>query len=399
MVNATTLVKPCGVGNYNCRRIGSEQTDMFVGDSERLVAESEQSSLVYIAPAESFTLRDVPYEASERKLLRQTLPYALEEDLVDDVDDLHFALGDAAASTVPLAVVKKQDITDWLQESQSEGVEFQQVVSELQLLPLVDNSWALLVEGDRWLIRYGAADGFAMEAEAVPLALQLLLDEQEVLPESLMIYCREQQQAAVLNQLPEMLRGIVHWQGEDYWQAFETGYKTTPRINILQGEFALSLPWKKWWLMWKIVLIAFMAILVVQFAATIFQQQLLASRNLDLRADIEAAYRTVVPRGAVIDPERQLKRKVDQLQNSDGVGFMAGFAKISRVLSALEGISIQSLNYSGRQGELRLTLIANTFEDVETARTNLEKQGLKAELTGSSAEGEKTRARLKVSYQ
>lgn len=372
---------------------------MFVGDSERLAAESEQSSLVYIAPAESFTLSDVPYEASERKLLRQTLPYAMEENLVDDVDDLHFALGDAAEATVPLAIVKKYDIDNWLQESQREGVEFQQVVSELQLLPLEANSWALLVEADRWLLRYGASEGFAMESDAVPLALQLLLDEQDVLPEQLTVYCSEEQQAAVLNQLPEMLKGIVQWQGEDYWQAFETGFKTTPRINMLQGEFALSLPWKKWWLLWKIVVIAFVVVLAVQFVTIIIQQQWLESRNLDLRADIEAAYRTVVPRGAVIDPERQLKRKVNQLQNSDGVGFIAGFAKISQVLSALEGLSIQSLNYSGKQGELRLTIVANTFDDVETARANLDKVGLKAELTGSSADGDKTRARLKVSYQ
>lgn len=398
-MTATTLVKPCGIGNYSCRRIGTEQIEMFVGDSERLAAESEQSSLVYIAPAEAFTLCDVPYEASERKLLRQTLPYAMEEDLVDDVDDLHFALGDMGAATVPLAIVKKHDMDNWLQESQREGVEFQQVVSELQLLPLAANAWALLVEDDRWLLRYGAAEGFALESDAAPLALQLLLDEQDILPEQLTVYCSDEQQAAVLNQLPEMLKGIVQWQGEDYWQAFETGFNTTPSINVLQGQFALSLPWKKWWLLWKAVAIAFLVVLAVQFVVTIGQQQLLESRNLDLRADIEAAYRTVVPRGAVIDPERQLKRKVNQLQNSDGVGFIAGFAKVSRVLSALEGLSIQSLNYSGKQGELRLTIVANTFDDVETARANLEKTGLKAELTGSSAEGEKTRARLKVSYQ
>ena len=43
-----------------------------------------------------------------------------------------------------------------------------------------------------------------------------------------------------------------------------------------------------------------------------------------------------------------------------------------------------------------MTILASGFNDVETARANLEKLGLKAELTGSNAEGDKTRARLRV---
>ncbi|MEE8059258.1 MAG: type II secretion system protein GspL [Pseudomonadales bacterium] len=405
-MNATILIKPCGVGNYQCLQLGETGHEHFVGDSERLADAAENTTLVYIAPAEAITLRTVHFDNHEKKILQKTLPYSLEEDLVDDVEDLHFALGAIANNTVLLTIVNRQLLSQWLEDLEQQGVEIQQLVSELQLLPVANNSWSLLVENDRWLLRSAGSEGFAMEADSASLALQLLLDQADPLPEQLRVYCQQDQQPSILSRLSEMLRGMVEWSDDDYWQVVADGYLQNGQnkqngqqfipINLLQGDYALSLPWRKWWKRWQIAAMLLLSATVLQLGVTFGEMEVLESDNLELRVAIERSYRSVVPKGAVMDPERQLRRKVNALKGSSGEGFVTLFDRIGKVLAKTEGLSLQSLNYTEKQAEIRLTVLANDFDSVETVRANLEELGLIAELTGSSIEGSKTRARLRI---
>ncbi len=400
-MNSTVLIKSSGIGNYQCLRLDEKGSELFVGDSERLSEMAERSSLVLVAPADAISLRRANFDDSERKILRQTIPYSLEEDLAEDVDTLHFSLGAIADNSVPLAIVKRDALQQWLDDLQQHDVEIQQLVPELQLLPLPNKGWTLLITDEQWLLRYSESEGFAMEADNASLAMQLLLDDNDELPGSLDVYCPQEQQPVILSQLPEMLRGIVEWHDEDYWQLIADGFKQqatlkTRAINLLQGDYALSLPWQKWWKNWRLVALLLLAATLFQLVSTFTANQVLDNRNLELRAEIEKVYRSVVPRGAIMDPERQLRRKVSALKGSSGGGFVVLLDQVGRELAKIDGLVLQSLNYTEKQSEIRLTVLANTFDDVETVRGELEKRGLTAELTGSSAEGNKTRARLRI---
>jgi type II secretion system protein L len=395
------LLKPGGIGNYQCLRLDEADGEVLVADAERLAEVAEGATLVCIAPAAAVSLRKVRFDSHERKILRQTIPYALEEDLVDDVDDIHFALGTPTEDRVPLALVKREPLQAWLHELREQALDVQQLIPELQLLPLVNKGWTLLVADGQWLLRYCESEGFAMEADNARLAMQLLLDEADELPESLQLYCPSEQQSAVVQQLPEMLRGIVQWHGDDYWQLIAAGYRQQSAtraglINLLQGEFALNLPWQKWWKHWRLVAVLLVAAIMVHLLATFTRMQVLEARNIELRTEIETTYRSVVPRGAVMDPERQLRRLLNTLKGSNSEGFIVLFDPVGRELSSIQGLSLQSLNYTEKQAEIRLTVLANSFDDVETVRARLEKRGLNAALEGSNAEGDKTRARLRI---
>src|ERR1700730_576261 len=66
---------------------------------------------------------DVPVKAGAR--LQQLVPYALEEHLADDIDDLHFAIGRRAgeASRAPVAVVARALLDEWLAGFGARGLE------------------------------------------------------------------------------------------------------------------------------------------------------------------------------------------------------------------------------------------------------------------------------------
>ncbi len=403
-MNSTIVIKPGGIDNYEwlvAQKNSAAAPQLMVGDGERLQAECEQTANVtLLANAENITLRTVEFEKHERKLLRQTIPYSLEDDCVDDIEDQHIAMGDIAENSVAVAIIKRELLDESLVEAVPASVEINQVVSELLYIPLRDNSWSIVVDGDRWLVRSAPYQGFALEAEAAPFALQLMLDEAEQLPEQVSIYCNEEEQSAINTQLPELIKGIADWQYQDYWAVIAEGLSqqqaTPATINLLQGDYAPSLPWKKWWQTWKVAALLFITAVVFQLVVSYTQLSVLETHNLELRADIERAYRSAIPKGAVMDPERQLRRRVGAMKGATGEGFVSMMSQIGPVLNAVNGLSLQSLNYNEKQSEVRMTILAAGFNDVETARANLEKLGLKAELTGSNAEGDKTRARLRV---
>lgn len=401
-MSSTLVVRECGVDNYEWLDIDATDTlpQLIVGDGERLLDESKSAAqVILLADAEKVLLREVSFEDHERKLLRQTLPYTLEDDCVEDVDTLHFSLGEIQGNSVAVAIIKQEDLQVTLASIEKNSFEVNQLVSELSYIPIQENSWSIVVHDDRFLVKASKGKGFTIDSTLLPLTLQLMLDESDVPPESVIVYCLEEQRAELAATFPEMLKDIVEWHEEGYWQLIVTGARepNVSAINLLQGDFAPSLPWRKWWGMWRVAAVLLMSAAIVQLAVTFTEMKVLENRNLEIRTAIEQRYRSVVPRGAVMDAEKQLRRKVNNLKGSGGEGFVSLLAKITPVLTTIDGLSVQNMNYSEKQSEVRLNIIAAGFNDVETARNNLEKLGLKAELTGSSADGSQTRARLKIS--
>jgi len=407
-VTSTLMIKACGIGNFEWLPLGPTPSVAVVGDSEHLAQAlvAGQRSIM-VVPGDRISFRQLDFDPAERKMLAQTLPYSLEEELIDDVETLHFALAPPADNTVPVAIVARGQIDSWLSSLAAQSLELQQLIPELYLIPRRAHCWSLLLEGDRWTVRTGPQHGLTVAADTAPLALQLLLDESESLPQALDIYGAGTGQQAVTAKLPDLLRGISHFCDEDYWPmaalaaAGDTGNSSVQLdsfapINLLQGDYAPKLPWAKWWSSWRVTGGLLLAAIAVGLGSSYSQVALLQQRNIELRQDIELAYRSVVPRGAVLDAEKQLARKVAALQGNSGTGFIALLNQIGTVLAASKGLSLQSLNYSGGQSEVRITLLADDFVDVEKARVALEAEGLSAELSGSSAQGNKTRARLKI---
>lgn len=403
---STILARQCGNGNFEWYEIDGSQPNpigddasFFTGDGEYLREKiADGVRLVMLLAAEDVVVKTVVFDNHERKLLHQTIPYSLEDDSVDDVDGLHFSLGSAEANTVPLAIVSKKILERIIFELKSDGIEADQLESELHAIPIDSGSWSIVVEDRRWLVRSGNHEGFSLQPTIAGQALEILLESNDELPQHLTIYCQPEQQSEVLSIIPERLQSAIDWKIANYWQVMSKGHRNHQKnaINLLQGQFAARLPWKKWWQSWRTVAVLLIAVVIIQMGVRYTQLVVLDDRNIALRAAIEKQYRQAVPKGALMDPERQLRRKVNALKGSASSNLMSMLVQIGPVLKATDGISLQSLNYNEKQSEFRITILASGFDDVETVRANLENLGLTAELTGSNADGNSTRARLRI---
>lgn len=341
--------------------------------------------------AEQVLLKEVSYLPSERKHLAKTLPWSLEEQLVDDVEDLHIAVAILGDDRALAAIVRKDVMQQKLQLLQEQNSQAAALVPEQLLLPWQAGQWVAhsQQQGKRWLLRTAAGSGFAASSDDLSLLLKLTAAEQG-LPEKFLIYSDDcERDKAQLNN--SELIDVSEWHSHN-----ELHTSSEVVINLLQGEFAPRIAWEKIWPQWQKVAYFAIAVVVLQLVFSVVDYQLAKNRDLSLRQQIEQAYRQAIPSGNMIEPVRQLKRKLASYSTANSSEFMTLLNTVGAELEKNAALELQGLNYNEQKNALQLTLLADNFNSVETLRNNLESKGLDAKLSSSNAEGTKVRARLQI---
>lgn len=138
--------------------------------------------LAVVVPGVDVLSLDVEVPPLAGAKLLQAVPFAIEEQVADDIDTLHFAVGARSAlGRAPVRVVAKSTFNDWLARLAAAGLNPHGVFDDASLLPASDSEAVALLEGNELCIRlagrapvYLPADGLedslalAFTAEALP---------------------------------------------------------------------------------------------------------------------------------------------------------------------------------------------------------------------------------------
>jgi type II secretion system protein L len=251
----------------------------------------------------------------------------------------------------------------------------------------------VVIEAESVTVRSGANEGFSAERG---LAAAMLAALPEHMADAIIVYGLDQ--AADTQLLPAWMRERLQWRRGNFAAALMLAAEERQPLNLRQGDYGANLPIEHWWRQWRRVAAAFGAAFLLHVGGTYASYANLEQENLLLRQQIETAYRQVAPRGAVVDPERQLKRQLEELRGGDrSVSFVSMMERIGRVVARQRGAQIASINFNDKLGDVRINLVAPDFPSVEAIRTGLVAAGMEAVTENSNAQGERVRARLKVS--
>lgn len=351
----------------------SEDTVFPEGVVVGLPSDDVRSTLLKVSP-------------EELKHLSKSLPYMMEEQVAEDVEELHFVASALGEEQFLVAFTRQDKMADWV-EQLSFNDSLKVFGPEALCLPLEGDECCAVVDGDEVVLRWSDAHGARVDLSL----LSTVLDSLAEIPSSLVIYGTDREQ--VVSQLTDDQAALVDWR-QGGWGALLLLTKSAPQVNLRQGSFAPPLPLVKWWGVWKAVAIAASVALSLQFVSDVSQFQTLKQQNLELRSAIQDSYRKANPRGAVVDAEKQLDRQIAEFAGEESV--TAFTPKLVDVVTATmaESGRVTSINYT--LGQLRLNLTAQDFASVEQIRQALERAGLKATLETSSARGDEVRARLRI---
>ncbi|MDM3869756.1 type II secretion system protein GspL [Porticoccus sp. W117] len=374
------------------------------GSLQQLQAERELLSgarLWFLLPGDKVALNQLPCSTKERRHLRKAAPYELEEQLISDVEQLHFAFTSPQDDQVTAACCDQ----DWLQQQldafQEAGLEVNHMVPEPLMLPQVENGWSLGVSGRSVVVRCGASQGFALESPLMPTALQQLSEQHE--PESVLLLAANDQQLGQLQRLlPESLRERCQSRLETWPQTVLAAAEQSPVLDMRQGKFSNHLPVARWWQQWQRVAIFAAAVLLVFVVAQVVQYNQAKTQGQKIEQQIaqtvsESLSRRISGRTA----ERllnSLRSELRKRRGNNGGGYQsptAILAEIMPVFAATQGVVPGNITFTGRSGEVRINCWAPNFDALQKIQMALEKQRYQVRFT-SSADGDGQQGNFRI---
>ena len=238
-----------------CNDDGHVVVEAVSGELMQATAMSTGRRVAVILPAGEALATESDAPAKGAAKLAQVVPYALEERVADEIEHLHFAIGDRDSATgrVPVVVLERARLESRLAELRAAGLNPQAIYSAATLLPAMPGQMIGLLEGDTLTLRTADAPPLVLPALSISDAFEMALSMQT---------------SAVAGLEPAPL-GLLLYAGHEEWEAHQlnidafrdrfTGVKVQllPRgslsvlapaaaagdaVNLLQGALAVASP-------------------------------------------------------------------------------------------------------------------------------------------------------------
>lgn len=348
------------------------------------IAAQHPHPVILILPQQCVYLTRVELPERAGRQLLSAIEFQIEDQLAQDIESQHFALGDPNANPVSIAVIERDIMARCMALARAQGLRLLQVVPELFLAPWPGNGVVLTPGYGGYLLRYGDYRGLKCAEQALPAMLDLVRREVEF--DSVTCFTSETESAPQIEAYPLEQRSLSE---------VRSGGLNAPIIDLQQREFQLSSAWKNLARSWKwigLLLAALLAAGAYNKAAALYtlEQEL---------ADIkDQQYNLLEPHlPAGVGPGDNLKKaliaRLKQLQASQGEqGFLELLLDFTRARDQFPEVQITRISYQERQ--LTFDISSTQLNKIETLLEAVKKQGVNASLVSLNIKPELSSGRL-----
>jgi general secretion pathway protein L len=357
---------------------------VLVGGAEVLLAEPE-----------------VPVRAGAK--LQQLVPYALEEHLAEDIDDLHFALGKRSGEStgVPVAVVARTLLDQWLAELRGAGLEPDAMYADSELLPQNPGQAVALLEADTVSVRPPGGTPVTLPADALGEALEIAragADSSATGGRGLILYTGApewHQHSAQVEAARPHFDGIkVQLLAGGPLALFAQQLPSTAAINLLQGTYAPVSSRGAGLKAWRVAAILLASLIALHVVGKTAELQVLKRHERQLDASIRDTFRSSMHTEASATEARRLMEKRLAGAHGAGEGLLPALQALAQARDTAPGTSVQSLNFHG--GSLEMKLSAPDATSLDRLSQSLRSNGWHADLTGGSNSGSAYEGRIQM---
>jgi general secretion pathway protein L len=368
--------------------------------------------LVVLAPAAQILLAEPELPPGSGVKLARAVPFALEEQLTEDVDLLSFAIGRRRGNGgTPVAVVSRSVLQGWIAGLSAAGLDPQAIYPDILLMPENPGQTVLWLEQERLAVRRPGALPFAVELSPVREALVVagviadpLESSAEPKPkESAILYVTREDWVRVQGDFEDLLEDFASLKvqlladGPLPWLA--RGLGNPDAVNLLQGEFSRTTDYGARWRQWRIAAALAASLLVIHVAAQALQIRNAKHQSAALDGEISQVFSSAMPGDAPTDPRRQMQSKLEKIRKS-GAGpqyFLRTLQTLSGALAVTPKTTISALSY--RDDSLDMTVSAPSLAALSQLTQFVGKEGLAAEIQSSNPVAAGVEAHLHVRGQ
>jgi len=389
--------------------------DWAIFDKTGLVIDTATQVLLDTVPAEyspvfvlisgtEILLTQTSIPSKQRQRILQALPFALEEELADNIESLHFAIGEreAQSDNITVAVIARSIMDDIIQQLQTLNIKADVIMPDFLALPESSQVWSVFYSNNKVLVRTGVQAGFSIEKENLITLLQMALNEHKMQAPKQLIVFKDKKSIADIDALQVLnmpIKANNHNHSALAWLVKGLVDKTPP-LNLLQGDYRPVSKSKHIWRRWRLTAILLLSLFALQAIQQVIDYQQLKNKRAEFETQIEEIYRQTFPSARrIVNPRVQMEQQLKALRSQHGGAindgnFLLLFNQISIPLSQAKGLNIQRIDYKSGQFDIHLEVA--DWQAWEYLKRKLEALNLSVEKQSATSNNNVVQSHLRI---
>lgn len=382
---------------------GARRGNVSWGSLSDAAAQSSGRKTIVLVPATDVLLAEPVLPLKGGAKLAQVVPFALEEQLAEDVEDLHFAVGKRGSQPgTPVAAVARTRMDEWISTLHAAGLSADAVYAETSVLPVVTGAITVLIDGQRVYVRRENQPGTAIEVEPLIEALQLALGSGEESREHVTIYVSEEDYEREREMLEELREFTASLQlkllpdGPLPLLAANVPASGKSAVNLLQGPYAIKTKLKVSLAPWRYAAVVAVVFLAVHVGVKTWQYFHYKQVESQLDAQIVETFQQALPGAPVPEPlqaRRQVEQVLGQLRGTGPTsGMLTTLAMLSEAMAQAPNTDIEALSYRNEVTDLRV--LTPSVDVLDRIRKVAGERGVAAEIQSTNPRNSKVEGRM-----
>lgn len=387
---------------------GTRTSQPVTGPLASAARDVADRNVIVLVPATTVltTAVNIPVKGGSR--LRAALPFALEEQLADDIENLHFAAGERRDSgQVPVAVVARQQMSEWLEQLDEAGLSASRIVPENYGLARIPGTMSLIAAEDQIIFNDGADNEFVMQgakpsdALAVAGALEEA-DNEDRAPGHLLVYCLQDAEERFQhdwNALRHELASVdINLLPDGVLPRLAVTVAAGNGINLLQGRYGAKTEIGALFRPWRYAAILFLALGVLVFGGKVADYYRLTQEEVALKAQFEQVYRSIRPNDQreVVDPVATVNSVRRGLGAPTALQvLLPSLLQLGQAVQQNETAKIEAISY--RAGVIDVRLTAPDVATLDKIQKAVSSSGrFSAAIQSTDQVGDKINSRIQI---
>lgn len=355
------------------------------GELASLDERANSAEVIALVPTSSAYLTQVELPSKGAKKALSAIPFMVEEELAQNIEDLFFALGENKQDKQALAVVSRDLMVFWQQTLQEAGLFCPTLIPDVLCLPCHDDVISVLQLDQQLLVMF--PDGQSIQGE-VNWVYPLL------------------QQSAQAKDLAVVAYSELSFELQDLELKFD--FKRLPMqlllegavsnsMNLFQNEFMAKRKSNPIWNKWKVAAVLGCIALTCNLAYTSIELASLKKQRAELAAETRQAVQQGFPS---MRPYRNVRTAVQRhmAELEQGGGSASMISMIARLSPVFErsGVRPQTLRFDAKRAELRMQSVASSFDALEQFRREAESMGFEIQQGAINNRGDQVTGQIVV---
>jgi general secretion pathway protein L len=331
----------------------------------------------------------------------QAVPFALEEQLATDIDDMHFAVGKINSNhEIPVVSINKSFLDATLEQFSEAEIFVDTLSADVLALPFTENSWSILVDEDGAIIKTDHSNGYYCDRDNLPAILSSLFNTSSK-PDSIIYFHKDDDHHAA-----DLIANIdtaisINTYDSHPVEIFSKNISDAQQLNILQGDYAPKRKSNLAFKPWKSVAALFIAWLFVQLISANIESNQLEEKNQLLTSQIEKEFKRANPAARKFNNMRKrMERQLKQLKNGGSDSnplFLQILSDAAPAFDKNKTVNIRGIVF--RSQYVDMDLQADSLQSLEKVKALLNANKKLKVVMSTSVEKNKTRGRLRLEAQ